>query len=56
MYIILKGVSLAKNKEFKGHVVSGYACQIAFSPNGRFLACVMMVDSYGFGIGFAAVD
>ena len=31
--------SLAKNKEFKGHVVSGYACQIAFSPNGRFLAC-----------------
>ncbi len=30
--------SLAKNREFKGHVVSGYACQIAFSPNGRFLA------------------
>ena len=30
--------SLAKNKEFKGHIVSGYACQVAFSPNGRFLA------------------
>ena len=30
--------TLAKNREFKGHVVSGYACQIAFSPNGRFLA------------------
>ena len=30
--------TLSKNRVFKGHVVSGYACQVAFSPNGRFLA------------------
>ena len=30
--------TMAKNKEFKGHTVSGYACQVAFSPNSRFLA------------------
>jgi pre-mRNA-processing factor 17 len=30
--------TLSKNREFKGHVVTGYSCQVAFSPNGRFLA------------------
>lgn len=27
----------AMNKKFSGHVVSGYACQMAFSPDGRYL-------------------
>lgn len=27
-----------KKKEFKGHVNAGYACRMAFSPNGKFLA------------------
>ena len=27
-----------KKKTFRGHNNSGYACQIAFSPNGTFLA------------------
>lgn len=27
-----------RKKEFKGHVNAGYACRMAFSPNGKFLA------------------
>lgn len=26
-----------KNKDFRGHVNAGYACQMGFSPNGQFL-------------------
>ena len=26
-----------RNKTFKGHVVAGYACDVAFSPDGQFL-------------------
>ena len=26
-----------KKKNFKGHITAGFACQIAFSPNGKFL-------------------
>ena len=28
---------LNKKKHFKGHSVAGFACQLAFSPDGRFL-------------------
>ncbi|CAM9868662.1 unnamed protein product [Phaeothamnion confervicola] len=27
-----------RKKEFKGHINAGYACQMSFSPNGKFLA------------------
>ncbi|OLY77668.1 Pre-mRNA-processing factor 17 [Smittium mucronatum] len=27
-----------KKKEFSGHLVAGYACQMGFSPDGKFLA------------------
>jgi len=29
--------ALQKKKKFSGHVVSGYACEMAFSPDGQFL-------------------
>jgi len=29
---------LKPQKKFKGHVCAGYACQLTFSPDGRFLA------------------
>lgn len=29
--------SLQKKKKFSGHLVSGYACDIAFSPDGQFI-------------------
>lgn len=29
--------SLQRKKKFSGHVVSGYACEMAISPDGRFL-------------------
>lgn len=29
--------ALQRKKKFSGHVVSGYACEIAFSPDGQFL-------------------
>jgi len=35
---------LNKKKRFIGHLVAGYACQVNFSPNGRFL---MSGDSEG---------
>lgn len=31
-------VKQLKRKTFRGHTNSGYACQMAFSPNGQFLA------------------
>jgi pre-mRNA-processing factor 17 len=31
-------VSLNRKKHFTGHVTAGYACQLAFSPDGRHLA------------------
>lgn len=33
-----------RQKNFSGHGVAGYACQIAFSPDGKFL---MSGDSQG---------
>lgn len=30
---------LHKKKRFMGHTVAGYACQITFSPDGRYIAC-----------------
>jgi WD40 repeat protein len=32
------GTMRKKNKSFKGHMVAGYACDLAFSPDGQFLA------------------
>jgi pre-mRNA-processing factor 17 len=29
--------SLQKKKKFSGHIVSGYACEMAFSPDGQYL-------------------
>jgi pre-mRNA-processing factor 17 len=29
--------ALQRKKKFTGHVVSGYACEVAFSPDGQFL-------------------
>ena len=29
--------SLQKRKKFSGHIVSGYACEMAFSPDGQYL-------------------
>lgn len=29
--------SLQKKKKFSGHVVSGYACEMAFSPDGQYM-------------------
>lgn len=26
------------NKKFRGHINAGYACQIGFSPNGKFIS------------------
>ena len=33
-----------KKKTFRGHTNSGYACQIGFSPNGKF---IMSGDGHG---------
>ena len=33
-----RGVSQNRKKTFKGHIVAGFACQPAFSPNGGLLA------------------
>lgn len=33
-----------RKKRFTGHLVAGYACQVNFSPDGRFL---MSGDSEG---------
>lgn len=32
-----KRFALQKKKKFSGHIVSGYACQMAFSPDGQYL-------------------
>mmetsp|Transcript_14749 Transcript_14749/g.41761 ORF Transcript_14749/g.41761 Transcript_14749/m.41761 type:complete len:602 (-) Transcript_14749:1684-3489(-) len=31
--------AVQKKKKFSGHNVAGYACNIAFSPDGRFMTC-----------------
>jgi pre-mRNA-processing factor 17 len=36
---------LNKKKRFRGHLVAGYACQVAFSPDGKY---VISGDSDGF--------
>jgi pre-mRNA-processing factor 17 len=33
-----RGVSQNRKKTFRGHVVAGFACQPAFSPNGAILS------------------
>jgi pre-mRNA-processing factor 17 len=33
-----------RKKTFRGHVVAGYACQIGFSPNGKY---IMSGDGHG---------
>ena len=30
-------IKLLHNKKFSGHIVSGYACEMTFSPDGRFV-------------------
>ena len=30
-------IKLLHNKKFSGHIVSGYACEMTFSPDGRFI-------------------
>lgn len=37
-------ITLSKKKVFSGHQTSGYACQLAFSPDGKF---IMSGDSGG---------
>uniref|UniRef100_A0A0E0NW60 Pre-mRNA-processing factor 17 n=1 Tax=Oryza rufipogon TaxID=4529 RepID=A0A0E0NW60_ORYRU len=46
IYSTKERFQLNKKKRFAGHIVAGYACQVNFSPDGRF---VMSGDGEGFG-------
>ncbi|KAL7226006.1 hypothetical protein ACSBR1_021199 [Camellia fascicularis] len=37
IYSTRERFQLSKKKRFAGHIVAGYACQVNFSPDGRFL-------------------
>jgi len=30
-------IRVSHNKKFSGHIIAGYACEVAFSPDGRFV-------------------
>ncbi|KAK6139220.1 hypothetical protein DH2020_027040 [Rehmannia glutinosa] len=54
IYSTRERFQLNKKKKFAGHIVAGYACQVNFSPDGRFVMSGDGEEGAGFGIGRVA--